>query len=152
MEITEENYLDAYEAIRDILFMYVDMVKSYRGFGHNINTGTFKALNFIDVNLNEPDGYSFCIDINLLQIGAAIALICEISDQMDECPDWNKPYSQSTKLIKHAFQNNAFAHMHEINEAMGYAFNGDEENFRLKLSTIYQNHVRKYIQDLSNEA
>ena len=38
-ELNEENYSVAINAICDILYMYYDLVESYKGFGHNIETG-----------------------------------------------------------------------------------------------------------------
>ncbi len=36
MKITTDNVHEAENAIRDILYMYHDLVRSYKGFGHTL--------------------------------------------------------------------------------------------------------------------
>ena len=45
--INNENYEEAYDAIRDILYLYDDMVTSYSRFGHNLNLGKFDPLIYL---------------------------------------------------------------------------------------------------------
>ncbi|MEM6611323.1 MAG: hypothetical protein AAF652_03540 [Cyanobacteria bacterium P01_C01_bin.72] len=113
MNITEDNYQKAYDAIRDILYMYVDMIDSYEGFGHNIERGKFSPLDFVDALVLESKGYTFGIDILLLQSGSAIALLCELSDMWDEYPTQLESW-QLTSPIKSANEAGRFAHLPEI--------------------------------------
>ena len=84
MDITADTIPYAQAAIRDILYLYVDMAKSYGGFGHNIDTGTFAPLEFIDSRVDCEPGCTFGIDEDLLHAGSSIAILCSISDCLDE--------------------------------------------------------------------
>ena len=76
--ITSENYLEAAEAIRDILMMYVEMADGYKGFGHASNVHIrFDPLRFIDA---ETDDKVYYIDLDLLRSSSAIAILCTYYD------------------------------------------------------------------------
>ncbi len=149
MDITAENYQEAYDAIRDILFMYVDMVESYRGFGHNIQRGRFSPLDFVDAPIYEPEGYTFAIDIHLLQSGSAISLLCELSDAWDEYQTWNVKGWPLIHEIKKANASGRFSHLPEIQEAINMAFGDDEDVFRDQLVKVYKSYVCAYFNKLS---
>ena len=149
MNITKNNYQEAYDAIRDILYMYVDMVESYEGFGHNIERGKFSPSEFIDVPVMEPEGYTFGIDILLLQSGSAIALLCELSDAWDEYETWEVKNWPLIPLIKEAKEMGRFNHLPEIKEAFSLAFSSDEEAFREQLIRVYKKYVCGYFSKLA---
>ena len=76
--ITSENYLEAAEAIRDILMMYVEMADGYGGFGHASDVHIrFDPLRFINA---ETDDKAYYIDLDLLRSGSAIAILCTYYD------------------------------------------------------------------------
>ena len=76
--ITSENYLEAAEAIRDILMMYVDMADGYHGFGHASDVHIrFDPLRFIDA---QTDNEAYYIDLDLLRSGSAIVILCVYYD------------------------------------------------------------------------
>ena len=133
MDITEENYQKAYDAIRDILFMYVDLVESYGGFGHNIERGRFSPLEFVDAPIIEPEGYTFGIDVPLLQSGSAIALLCELSDAWDDYETWDVKSWPLMPLIKEANEAGRFSHLPEIQEAFNFGLGDSESAFRDQL-------------------
>jgi hypothetical protein len=83
-EINSDNYPQAVAALRDVLYMYYDLITSYGGFGHSIDTGTFDPFFYMDCYVNEPKGYTFGIDIDLIHKGAAVALLCRLSDYWDD--------------------------------------------------------------------
>lgn len=149
MNITEDNYQEAYDAIRDILYMYVDMIESYEGFGHNIETGKFSPLEFVDAQVLEPEGYTFGIDILLLQSGSAIALLCELSNLWDEYATEVKSWQLTLPIIEDANEAKRFAHLPEIQEAFNLAFSTDEEAFRKQLKIVYQRYVCGYFSKLA---
>jgi hypothetical protein len=73
--IDSENYLEAAEAIRDILMLYVDLADSTAGFGHAADWPIrFDPIKFVD-SVVKTDSYDY-VDLNLLQAGSAIAIIC----------------------------------------------------------------------------
>lgn len=149
MEITSENYQEADDAIRDILFMYVDLAESYKGFGHNINRGKFKALDFIDVRVVEPDGYTFAIDETILYPGSAISLQSELSDVWDEYQTWDVKNWPLINEIKQAYEANWFSHMPDIEKAIQLGFEKNEDEFRRQLKLVYETHVCSYFNKLA---
>lgn len=148
MNITENNYQVAYDAIRDILFLFVDMIESYEGFGHNVGRGKFKALDFIDAQIIEPEGYTFSIDSSLLCSGSAIALLCELSDAWDEYETWDVNGWPSIHDIKKANEEGRFNCIPEIQKAVSLGFGRSEEAFREQLAKVYKIYVRGYFNRL----
>ena len=149
MDITTDNYHEATDAIRDILYMYVDLVESYEGFGHNIERGKFKALDFIDARVIEPEGYTFAIDESLLFPGAAISLLCDLSDAWDEYETWDVENWPIINEIKLAYESSRFSHMPEVDKAIGLGFGNSEEEFRDQLKVVYKVHVCGYFEKLT---
>lgn len=78
--VTLDNYQEAHQVLRDILFLYVDLAESYDGFGHGIDTGTFDPFHFLDAEVEVPPGYASPVNLNLLRQGSAIALLCGLYD------------------------------------------------------------------------
>jgi hypothetical protein len=141
--ITDENYYEVNDVIRDILLMYVDMIESYRGFGHNIQTGAFKPMVYLDSLLCEPEGYSFDIDMKLLQSGSAICLLCFLSDILDETDEWNldSPFMIEISI---AFKAKRFSQFPEIEKAFQLALLENETEFRKQLNIVYKCYVVEY--------
>ncbi|ULH18259.1 hypothetical protein MF271_22605 (plasmid) [Deinococcus sp. KNUC1210] len=46
--LTHFDHPEAFQALRDILFLYVDMAEGSAGFGHAVDTGTFDPYQFLD--------------------------------------------------------------------------------------------------------
>lgn len=149
MDITENNYQKAYDAIKDILYMYVDMIESYEGFGHNIETGKFSPLDFVDAPIIEPEGYTFAVDVSLLQNGSAIALLCELSDAWDEYETWEVKNWPLIPLIKLASDAGRFNHLPIIQQAFKFGFGSDEAAFREQLVKVYKQCVCSYFVQLT---
>ena len=150
MEINEHNYQVANEAIKNILYMYVDLIESYSGFGHGIETGDFDPysyLSLIDTTINEPEGYTFGINANLLKTGSAIALLCMLSDSWDEFETCNSDWDILNDTKK-AFIENRFKHMPDIHQAFELGFGESEDEFRKQLRIVYENHVVEYFKYL----
>jgi hypothetical protein len=124
------------------------MVSSYGGFGHNLETGRFSPLEFIDSKMLPPPGYTLEIDEALLHEGSAIAILCTISDCWDEQESVNFNWL-SIKNAKEAFDAGRFNHLPEIKKALSFGFGGDETVFREHLETVYKNHVLTYFKKLS---
>ncbi len=149
MDITTDNYHEATDAIRDILYMYVDLVESYEGFGHNIETGNYKALDFIDARVIEPEGYTFAIDETLLFPGAAISLLCSLSDAWDEYETWDVKHWPLMHEIRQAYEANRFSHMPDIEKAIELGFGNSEDKFREQLKVVYKVHVCSYFERIA---
>ena len=137
-EINEENYAEAISAIRDILYLYYDLVESYNGFGHNIDTGTFDLIFFADCYLFEPEGTTFGIDVNILHEGSAVAILCKLSDYWDE--HGLLPNDEFVTQVKDILSEGRLDHLPLAEEAIKEAFQ-DEERFRDLLGEVYKNYV-----------
>ena len=149
MNITLDNYQEAHGALRAIFMMYWDLINSYNGFGHNIETGTFKAVEFIDCEITEKPGYALGLDKELLQTGAAIAILCGLSDAWDEQETWDVkwPLIQQAKL---AFDGGKFRNYPEIQKGfeLGFSVSITDGKFYRQLKTIYEKYVIGYFERL----
>jgi hypothetical protein len=137
-EINEENYMVAISAIRDILYMYYDLVESYNGFGHNIDTGNFDPIFFADCYLFEREGISFGIDVNILHEGSAVAILCKLSDYWDE--NDTLPKDKFILEVERLLSENRVDHLPLAEQAIKEAFQ-DEESFRDLLDKVYKSYV-----------
>jgi hypothetical protein len=143
MDITDDTYALAEDAIRDILFLYVDMIVSYDGFGNTINTGSFAPLEFVDAKLHPNPGVAYGIDLDLLHAGSGVALLCAMDDSWDELGF----ASRESPLIRNIFdalEAGRFDHLSDIKTAVRYGFGQDDSAFRYALATVYRTHVVGY--------
>jgi hypothetical protein len=145
-EINEENYLVAISAIRDILYMYYDLVESYNGFGHNINTGEFDPIFFADCYLFEREGMTLGIDVNILHEGSTVAILCKLSDYRDE--SGVLPDNEFVSQVRRTLSEGRLDHLPLAERAIKEAFE-NEENFRGLLGEIYENYVVGQFRKLS---
>lgn len=142
-EINEENYPVAIDAVRDILYMYYDLASD--GFIHNIETGKFDPIFFADCF--EYKDKSFVIDVNLLHEGAAVAILCRLSDYWDEngvIPEDNFAFEVKRMLTKGRLD-----HLPLAEQAIKLAFE-DEEKFRDSLKDVYKEYVFEFFKRLGN--
>jgi len=151
MKITTDNVHEAENAIRDILYMYHDLVRSYKGFGHNIDCGKFNPLNYIDAVLEEPEGYKFGIDLELLQNGCAVALLCDLVNMWDEFETSDVQAWPIIGQIKTAIASGRLVHMPELKKAIELGLANSEEAFREEIIIIYQKHVCGYFNHMKNQ-
>jgi len=151
MKITTDNVHEAENAIRDILYMYHDLVRSYKGFGHNIDCGKFNPLNYIDAVLEEPEGYTFGIDLELLQNGSAVALLCDLVNMWDEFETSDVQAWPIIGQIKAAIASGRLVHMPELKKAIELGLANSEEAFREEIIIIYQKHVCGYFNHMKNQ-
>lgn len=147
-EINEENYSVAIAAIRDILYMYYDLVESYEGFGHNIEIGSFDPIFFVDCYLFEPKGCSFGIDVNILHEGSAVGILCKLSDFWDE--HQTQPEGKFALEVKQILSESRLDHLPLAEKAIKLAFE-DEEKFRDLLDEVYEKYVVQFFKQLSGK-
>lgn len=145
-EINAENYTQAIAAIRDILYMYYDLVESYEGFGHSIETGSFDPIFFADCYLFEREGTTLGIDVNILHEGAAVAILCKLSDYWDD----NDMSVEDEFLlqVKQILSEGKLDHLPLAEQAIKIAFD-DEEEFRDTLDEVYKNYVVRRFRKLA---
>jgi hypothetical protein len=147
-EINQENYSVATNAIRDILYMYYDLVTDYKGFGHNINTGNFDPIFFADCYLFEPEGVNLGIDVNILHEGSVVAILCWLSDYWDE--NGVPPEGGFASEVKRILSEGRLDHLPLGEEAIKLAFE-DEDRFRNLLDEAYQKHVVQFFKKLADK-
>jgi len=143
VEITATELPRVRAALRDILFLYVDMVESYGGFGHNLDAGRFDPCEFLDNRVVDPLVGPREVDLELLECGAACALLCRCVDAGDDhgriAPD-----SPSLREAAAAWRAGRFARRPVVAEAFRLAFEGEESAFRAQLERVYSQHVLSY--------
>ena len=146
MRIDQNNLHLANAAIRDILFAYRDLIESYRGFGHGIDTGTFDPFAFLDVEISEAMNESLGLNRLLLRSGAAIAILCAISDAWDEKSD-EVSQSQFFRRIRQALGNDTLKDLPDLRRELLVGLENETE-FRDGLSAIYEKYVCGYFDRL----
>ncbi len=143
--ITSDNYLEAYQATRDILYLYDDAVTSYAGFGHNLETGSFDPFRYVSCQLAEPPGYTFKIDLQLLHEGAACALLCHLSDYWDDFEGQEISTNNLTSRIRKLAQEGHLNTTPLAKRAIEEAFI-DPRQFRSSLREVYIKYILAYYQ------
>jgi hypothetical protein len=133
-EINEENYKSAISAIRDILYMYYDLVES-EGFFHGTDTGSFDPLAYADCYLSEPLG----IDVGILHEGATVAILCRLYDYWDEIGELPE-HDQLVNEVRRMLPKGRFDHLPLAERAITAAFR-DEDEFWNLLPQVYKDYV-----------
>lgn len=149
--ITSENYLEAAEAIRDILMMYVEMADGYKGFGHASDVYIhFDPVRFIDA---ETDGKAYYVDLDLLRSGSAIAILCTYYDLWAE---HDHVYGHSgNERYQAALDDGRFSAFPDIEAVIREALkrgamSADDPWFDEAVTPIYQKYVRGFFQRLAS--
>lgn len=148
MEITAADLPRVRAALRDILFLYVDLIESYGGFGHNLDAGHFDPFEFLDNRIVDPLVGPRDVDLELLECGAACALLCRC---VDACDDHGRvdPESPALREVAAAWRAGRFARRPVIAEAFRLAFEGEEAVFRAQLERVVAQHVLGYFARLA---
>lgn len=145
--ITLDSLPSAISAVRDILYLYVDMVESYDGFGHNLDTGTFDALAYVDAVLDESPGHSFGLDLRLLHEGCGVAVLCILSDAWDDYEALDHEWPLHSRIHR-ALVEGRLHHLPLIEKAVQAAYS-NERAFRDLLPSVYKACVKAYFQRLA---
>ena len=78
--VTEDNYEEAQDAIRDILMMFVGMAEATSGFSHAVDVHIrFDPLKFVDAEVDVV-----WVDVDLLRSGSALAILTYFDDMWCE--------------------------------------------------------------------
>lgn len=149
--IDEDNFTEAIQAIRDILFLYHDAITGYRGFGHNLHTGTFDPFRYVTALLAEPPGVSLAIDIELIHEGSAVALLCHLSDYWDETSGESIESGHFAGRIKKELSDGVFDFVPLAKEAVEAAFE-NETKFQNCLQKVYIEYIEGYYRTILQES
>jgi len=148
--IDESNLSEASQAVGDILFLYQDAVESYGGFGHNLETGSFNAFDYARAVLAPKPGYSLGLDVSLLHEGAAVALLCELSDHIDDTESAPGQFGRTLE-IRRSLERGLLDSTPLAKAVAEHAFAGHFDEFQSGLTRVYQEyvlgHFRRLVQD-----
>lgn len=147
-----ENYLEAAEAIRDILMLYVDLTDTTAGFGHNADVHIrFDPIKFVDAEV-KTDGYYY-VDLDLLRAGSAIAIVCVFYDLWSE----EQPLSGNSMSARYeiALSNGRLARFPDIETVLREAIARnqmplDDPWFERALIPIYRKYVLEFFARLAS--
>lgn len=149
--LTLHDYREASQALRDILFLYVEMAESYAGFGHAVDRGTFDPYQYLDAEADPSFKSSFSVDIDVLRQGAVIAILCRLYDIWCDVEDLN---DASTSAIRVALAHGRFWRFPEVDQLLTEAFerNPPFEDPWLDetLKPIYRTYVAEYFSTLGS--
>lgn len=148
-QVTWHNTGETHAAIRDILFMYVEMAES-GGLFHNIDMGRFDALRFVDVELNVGPHYAPPVDLDLLRMGSAIKLLCWLNDCWVEHDTIELPEND---FLKKAVRDGKLFHLPDIEALLVETFSRSSSELEgwldEQLRLVYERHVLAYFARLS---
>ncbi|GGO29852.1 hypothetical protein [Deinococcus humi] len=143
--ITHENSDEARQALRDILFLYVDLAESYNGFGHGMDRGTFDPFRFLDAEAEEPANPP--VNLTLLRQGSAVALLCGLYDLWNEAEDVNIDHPWVERL-RSALAQWRFAACPDIAQVMVETFERysrfDDPWLGEQVQPLYEKYVAAY--------
>ncbi len=127
------DWQEAEQAIRDILFLYVDLTDYYGIIGDH-DTGTFQPWKFLDCSLDE--GYGNAETEQLLHQGAAVALLSEMID----C--WEQRGGSRTEIDSYraAITTGRFDHLPTARAAVVAGLDGEEAMIPY-LDAVYEDYV-----------
>jgi len=83
-QLHTENFDECRETIKNIFWMYQDMIRSYGGFGHNIDFELVNYEKFILVEIIDKRMNGFNEEVEMLRHGSFVALCCEVQNMLDE--------------------------------------------------------------------
>lgn len=133
------DWQEAEDAIRDILFLYWDLT-DYNGIVGDHMTGTFAAWKFLDCTV-EP-GYGDDNTARLLHQGAAVALI---SEQIDW---WTQGGGANIDTYRAAIEGGRFDHLPAARDAVVAGLDGDDRMSPF-LDAVYEEYVLAFFADLA---
>jgi hypothetical protein len=147
LDFNSSDFLsDLRSATRDVLGMYWDMVTTYSGFGHSADTGSLNFLRFIDLPIEQADP-SILKELQLVRIGSAIAILCQVADSWLEHDTFpaDFPYYRA---IAEALESGRLAHLPEFESAVRAGL-ASFASFRAAAQPLYDKYVVGYFQYLA---
>lgn len=150
--LTYRDHQEVSQAMRDILFLYVEMAESYAGLGHAVDTGTFDPYQYLDAEVDPSFESSFPVDIDVLRQGAVIAILCRLYDIWCEVEDLN---DASTSALRVALAQGRFWRFPEVNQLLTEAFKRnppfEDPWLHEVLKPIYRTYVANYFTTLGSK-
>jgi hypothetical protein len=135
-------------ALSDSLFLFWDMAVSYQGFGQGVDTGSFDPFRFIDATSDSP---ALAGGIELARIGAGVALLCLLAEEMTAGVASGFEGSELRLRTRDLLSSGAVDDRPEIRVALEAALKG-EEALRETLPDVYAEYVKGYLRRLYRRA
>jgi len=143
-----ESYQKSQEAVRDILYMYRELLMRgcglYDDFGWE--DGSFDPLSYIDIS--DDEGFD-SNTLRLLREGSAIKILCEMLLYWGQggYPEHKSYFMES---IMQAYQARRFRLVPELEEAVRLGF-GSANDLRFLSPKIWRNYIFAYFDDLLDD-
>jgi hypothetical protein len=134
-----EDWGEAEQAIRDILFLYRETTE-YCGIVGDHDTGSFEPWKFVDCSVD--GGYGGGGTEQLLHEGSAVALISELIDY------WDQGGRTALEVWSAAVEQGRFDHLPTARRAVSAGLAGGEAMLP-HLDAVYQEYVLNYFSRLS---
>lgn len=146
-QINDDTYQFAQDAMRDILFMYWDIVESGGDFGATIDTGRFNPYLFI--NTSTKADFACSVDIDLLRQGSSVDLLILLTDYLD-CDEPPKRGTYLGDRLYELVDNKLLDHVPEAREAIisGLEFRDD---FLEKSKEVYIEYILKFFRKMGSK-
>ncbi|WP_088013798.1 hypothetical protein [Gottfriedia acidiceleris] len=160
-QLHTENFDECRETIKNIFWMYQDMIRSYGGFGHNIDFETVNYEKFILVEIIDEGMNGFNEEVEMLRQGSLVALCCEVQDMLDEMRRDDRVYNFIKELTtipeikKMPFENDVLTSMLlALEEKPGDYWETLEfgKLFSKNLENVYKKFVINYFKRLLVES
>jgi hypothetical protein len=135
-----EEWQEAEDAIRDILFLYWGLTE-YNGITEVVETGTFDPWRFLDCTVEE--GYGDADTAQLLHQGAAVALLSELMDWWENSSGRTAPASYRVAL-----EAGRFDHLPAARAAVTAGLDGVDPMYPF-LAVVYEDYVLALFDRLS---
>jgi hypothetical protein len=135
-------------ATRDVLGMYWDMVTTYGGFGHSVDTGSLNFLRYIDLPIEQADP-SILEELRLVQIGSAVGLLCQVDNSHLEHDTFPADFPYY-KAIAEAIQSGRIKHLPEFDSALQAGLSSFA-SFRAAAQPLYEKYVLGYFRFLAGQ-
>ncbi|WP_407540887.1 hypothetical protein Q0M94_05735 [Deinococcus radiomollis] len=147
--VTDDNLYEAQDALRDIIYMYFNMIEHQNGFFHATDTGSFDPFIYLDAENHPTSGQLMPADINLLHAGSALAILCGLYDIWNEHENLQIPYADR---VQKAVLDGRFSHLPDIEALLRELFerNIDWQDFWLHeaLPPVYSKYVVGFFKQL----
>jgi hypothetical protein len=127
----------AQDAIRDILYLYRDLVE-YGGVVGDHDLGAFEPWEFLQASVH--GGWATDDDMRLLHEGSAVALVCDLMDEMDQ-------RSGDSQRFRRALEAGLLDELPVAKETLQAGLAGTRE-LQEASKTIYREYVLGYFSTL----
>lgn len=147
-DLNYEKFVKANEAIKDILFMYRELVNYsdlFDDFG--IEDGSFEPSIYVDCNAEELGINQD--DVKLLHEGAAIKLICSVFQAWGQ-GDYPNSEPHSVMIAKKLLEKERLKHIPELEHVLKTVLISSDKA-RESSKEIYKNYVLGYFKKLAND-